>query len=81
MRWLVAIPLTNISTVECASALFRDWIAWFGVPAVITSDWGMQFTSSLWDFMCFLLNITNNMTTTFHPLSNGIVEHLHRFKF
>jgi transposase InsO family protein len=50
----------------------------FGVPAVITSDRGAQFTSALWAALCSLLNIHHMPTTAFHPEGNGLVERLHR---
>jgi hypothetical protein len=51
----------------------------FGVPAVITSDRGAQFTSSLWAALCSLLNIQqHNQTTAYHPQSNGMVARFHR---
>ena len=64
--------------VECASAMFHGWISRFGVPAVITSDRGAQFTSSLWSAICSLLKIKHKTTTAFHPQSNGMVERFHR---
>ena len=77
-RWPEAIPLAGISASECASAMFHGWISRFGVPAVITSDRGAQFTSSLWSAICSLLNIKHKTTTAFHPQSNGMVERFHR---
>jgi hypothetical protein len=50
----------------------------FGVPAVITSYRGAQFTSSLWTALCTLLNIQHSQTTAYHPQSNGLVERFHR---
>ncbi len=46
----------------------------YGVPAVISSDRGAQFTSSLWAALCSLLN----QTTAYHPQSNRMVERFHR---
>ena len=77
-RWPEVIPLTGISTVECASAMFHGWISCFEVPAVVTSDRGTQFTSSLWSNICYLLGIKHISTTAFHPQSNGMVERFHR---
>ena len=77
-RWPEAIPLTGISTAECVSAMFHGWISRFGVPSIITSDRGTQFTSSLWSSICSLLSIHHVSTTAFHPQSNGMVERFHR---
>ena len=54
------------------------WISRFGVPSIITSDRGTQFTSSLWSNICSLLNINHTSTTAFHPQANGMIERFHR---
>ncbi len=77
-RWPEAIPIAATSTVDCANALFQGWVSRFGVPAVITSDRGTQFTSSLWAALCSLLNIQHSQNTAYHPQSNGMVERFHR---
>jgi hypothetical protein len=77
-RWPEAIPIAATSTVDCANALFQGWVSRFGVPAVITSDRGTQFTSSLWAALSSLLNIQHSQTTAYHPQSNGMVERFHR---
>jgi len=77
-RWPEAIPIKTVTTNDCASALFQGWVSRFGVPAVITSDRGAQFTSSLWAALCRLLNIKHAQTTAYHPESNGLVERFHR---
>ena len=77
-RWPEAIPLTGISVVDCASDMFHGWISRFGLPAVITSDRGAHFTSSLWSAICSQLKIKHKTTTAFHPQFNGMVERFHR---
>jgi hypothetical protein len=77
-RWPEAIPLSGIAAANCAAALFSGWIQRFGVPSVITSDRGTQFTSSLWTALCSLLAISHVKTTAYHPQSNGLVERFHR---
>ncbi len=61
-----------------ADALVAGWVSRFGVPAVITSDCGTQFTSAVWEALCKRLNIQHITTTAFHPCSNGLVERCHR---
>ena len=43
-----------------------SWIPTFGIPSVITSDHGAQFTSSIWINHCWFLGITHSPTTSFH---------------
>ena len=77
-RWPEAIPISDISASTCAKAFVSNWISRFGVPALITSDRGAQFTSSLWSALCNFLGIKHSLTTAFHPQSNGLVERFHR---
>jgi hypothetical protein len=70
-HWPEAIPIAATTTVDCANALFQGWVSRFGVLAVITSDRGTQFTSSLWAAICSLLNIQHNQTTAYHPQSKS----------
>ena len=76
-QWAEAVPLATTSPADCARALFRGWIARFGVPAAITSDRGSQFTSAVWATLCELLNIWHMQTTAYHPEGNGLVERFH----
>ncbi len=62
-----AIPLVKTSAVACAKALTFSWISHFGVPEMITSDRGPQFTSNLWYQLRLMLNITHRQTTAYHP--------------
>ncbi|MFN9906222.1 MAG: DDE-type integrase/transposase/recombinase, partial [bacterium] len=77
-RWPEAVPLASTTAADCAAALLQGWIQRFGVPGIITSDRGPQFTSSLWAALCSLLAIKHTQTTAYHPQSNGLVECFHR---
>ncbi len=50
----------------------------FGVPAVLTSDRGAQFSSAVWGELCATLGISHRLTTAYHPQANGLVERFHR---
>jgi Integrase core domain/Integrase zinc binding domain len=76
-RWPEAIPLAATSTADCARALVDSWVSRYGLPAVLTSDRGPQFTSAIWAALCSWLNIQHNTTTAYHPQSNCLVERLH----
>ena len=46
-----------------------------GVPFSIISDRGPQFTSHLWKSFQKVLGIQVNLSTTFHPQTDGQVNH------
>jgi transposase InsO family protein len=77
-RWAEALPLKATTVAACAEAFIAGWIARFGVPSHVTSDRGVQFTSSFWAAMMTRLGISHKLTTAFHPQSNGAVERFHR---
>ena len=72
--WLVVAPLASISAETCVKAFLSTWVSRFGVPAVLTSDKGAQFTSSVWSGVCSSLEILASTTTSFHPQSNGMIQ-------
>ena len=72
--WPEVAPLTSISADSCVRAFFSTWVLRFGVPAVLTSDKGAQFTSSFWSGVCGSLGILASTTTSFHPQSNRMIE-------
>jgi hypothetical protein len=72
-----AVPLSDTSAAACSKALTFFWISRFGVPKMITSDRGPQFTSNLWFKLCETLNTSHRQTTVYHPESNRAVQRLH----
>jgi transposase InsO family protein len=76
-RWLEAVPLKSMAAEDCVDVLISAWVARFGVPSIITSDQGRQFTSALWAGLTKLLGIKHVQTTAYHPQSNGMVERAH----
>ena len=77
-RWAEAVPLSSTSAADCAASLCTAWVCRFGVPDSLTSDRGPQFTSAVWAALCGLLGTDHNLTTAYHPQSNGMVERWHR---
>jgi hypothetical protein len=49
--------MRSTTAVECANTVIADWVSRFGVPDVVTSDRGPQFTSAVWAILCDKLNI------------------------
>ncbi len=77
-RWAEAVPMRSTTAVDCANTVIAAWVSRFGVPDVVTSDRGPQFTSAVWAVLCDKLNILHLQTTAYHPQSNGMVERFHR---
>jgi transposase InsO family protein len=77
-RWVEAAPLPDMTVGSCAAALFTHWISRYGVPDLLTSDRGAQFSSEVWQSICTRLGIVHRMTTAYHPQANGMVERFHR---
>ena len=80
-HWADAIPLTNVTVQSAAEAFVSIWISRFGVPSTITTDRGsQQFESSLWKHLhaMELLGFSRIRTTSYHPMSNGLIERFHR---
>ena len=76
-RWAEAIPLVDAHTTTCARAFAAHWVARFGVPSVMTSDRGLQFTSELWSVLSQLHGTRLHRTSAYHPQSNGLVDRFH----
>jgi transposase InsO family protein len=77
-RWCEAVPLRTTTAEESTAALVAGWVARFGVPVMLTSYRGPQFTSAVWAAFTKNKGILHTMTTAYHPQSNGLVERLHR---
>jgi hypothetical protein len=65
-RWLEAVPLKSMAAEDCVDVLISAWVARFGVPTIIMSDQGRQFTSSLPAGLTKLLGIKHVQTTAYH---------------
>jgi len=77
-RWPEVVPLLNIAAQTVVDAFVSAWVARFGVPEIVISDRGTQFTSASWECMCRKLGIQHSKTSAYHPQTNGLVERFHR---
>ena len=67
--WPEAVLIVDMSAATCVSTLTSVWISRYGVPAVITTDQGPQFTSSTWSALMDALSNRHVTTTPYHPRS------------
>ncbi|XP_068240244.1 uncharacterized protein [Palaemon carinicauda] len=77
IHWPEAIPMENVTSASCISALYSGWIARFGIPEHIASNRGTTFFSQFWTALEDFLGINLHKTTTYNPVANGIVERFH----
>ncbi|GFV44939.1 transposon Tf2-11 polyprotein [Trichonephila clavipes] len=77
-KWPEAQPLKDITAETVAEAFFSSWVSRFGTSAILTTDRGRQFESSLFKALSKLLGVQKCRTTGYHPQANGMIEELHR---
>ena len=73
------IPTTTELSSSKLVEIYRDQI-WklHGIPKKITSDRGPQFASQLMKDLCKALGIKQNLSTAYHPQTDGQVERSHQ---
>jgi len=75
-----AIPVTpNITSQQCADLLITHWISHYGIPTHIHSDQDIRFLSEMWKHILHQLNITHQMSSPYHPETQGVVERVNGF--
>ncbi|MFH4981910.1 hypothetical protein AB6A40_008619 [Gnathostoma spinigerum] len=72
-KWL-GIFMTDQSTASTTLKLLRQLFAQFGMPEVIVSDNGTQFTSTQFAYFCKRNGIEHIFSPPYHPQSNGQAE-------
>ncbi|GFU65700.1 transposon Tf2-9 polyprotein [Trichonephila clavipes] len=56
-KWPEAQPLKDITSETVDEAFFSSWVSRFGTPAILTTDRGRQFESSLFKALSKLLGV------------------------
>ena len=73
----VALPKLP-STKETAQLLVQNVFRLHGLPLEVTSDRGPQFTSAFWKAFCMLVGVRPQLSSGFHPQTNGQTERLNQ---
>ena len=77
-RWVEAAALADSTASSITAAFISNWPSRFGIPKVVTSDRGAQFTSQTWTQLLGRLGVKASTTTAYYPQANGMVERFHR---
>ena len=73
------IPTTNNVDAPQTAQLFFDHIyRYHGLPSDIISDRGSIFTSTFWNELMKLLNVKLNLSTPYHPQTDGQTERVNQ---
>lgn len=70
----IYIPMNDIDADNVALALIKNVFAHHLLPNAIVSDRGPQFVSSVWKEVCKRLEIERQVSTAFHPETDGATE-------
>lgn len=76
-RYPAAYPLSSITAGSVVKAL-SQFISVFGIPRVVQTDQGSNFTSKLLAQVLKLLKINRNLSSAYHAQSQGTLEHFHQ---
>lgn len=72
-------PCTSSCTAEQTARLFFDNVVRLhGVPKSVVSDRGTQFASKFWAALCALVGMRVNLSTAYHPQTDGQTERANR---
>ena len=76
-RFLVAVPIPDVSTKVIAHAFIENWIHRFSCPIKVHSDNGTGFTSNLMQEIMKMFHIQRTVTPPYSPQGNR-VERAHK---
>ena len=78
-KMAIFIPTHKDTTSpELAFIFLKHVFAKHGVPADIVSDRGKNFVSRFWSSPCNLLKVKSNLSTAYHPKTDGQTERVNQ---
>ena len=69
---------TNYKAQDVAELMFEHVYKHHGLPKTIISDRDVLFTSTFWNHLNALIGIKLKMSSTYHPQTDGTMEHANR---
>ena len=77
--WPIAKAIPDKEATTVANAIFEKLILEHGVPQVLLSDNGKEFTNDILAYLCQEFNIEQHFTSPYPPRSNGQMENFNKF--
>ena len=77
-RWVEAVALPNITAQTVADAFVDQIVCRHGAPRVLLTDRGTNFLSHLFTNVCKILGIGRQLTSPYHPQTDGLVERFNK---
>ena len=77
-KYCLAVPMPDKSASTVADAYARNFIAIHGTPKVILTDCGGEYNNKILRHLNDLFKIRMDMTSGYHPQSNGALERSHQ---
>ena len=72
---IILVPCREDMGVEAIAELFKERVfPYTGIPTKLISDWDTRFMSSWFKELCHALGIDQNMSTAYHPQTDGQSE-------
>ncbi|MBW0567856.1 hypothetical protein O181_107571 [Austropuccinia psidii MF-1] len=68
----------SITSLDLAHLFFRNIFSKHGLPSNIFSDRGPSFVSSFWTNICQQLKISRDLSTAYHPETDGQTERVNQ---
>ena len=72
-KWVEIVPM-KITTAEKTIQAMEEMFSRFGMPRMVVSDNGPQFTSQQFQEYCKRNNVKHVTSTPYHPRTNGLAE-------
>ena len=73
-RWAEPVALRKAEVSDVVACLLEVWMPRHGVPAVLLSDNGPQFASTVLKEFCARIGVRKLYSTPYHPQGNSVVE-------
>ena len=73
-KWVICVPTIDMTARTAARVILSEVVFRFGIPRVLLSDQGSQFTGELMSQMFRALSIDKRVTSTYRPEGNGGCE-------